>query len=310
VQLADRDRRVTLRAAAMLMAAVALAACTSSDEDASDAAVLSPDGSSLDGAPSGDGDGDLGDGHGDGDGDGDGDQPAHDGGDVVELDAATDAMSGDAGEDGGDASDGDAAESDASDAMLPALEDLPYGREVISFTAGDSAGFGQAMYPDIVYGPPKGKGTGSGSLDVLSLGVGGEIVIGFGELDIVDGDGADFIVFENAFISNGTTFEELGEVAVSDDGETWHSFECDVDGNEESEHAGCAGWSPTLRYDPQLVFPLDPELTGGNAFDLAMLGVTRARYVRIRDLETQPGSANTGGFDLDAVGLVNYETRD
>jgi hypothetical protein len=305
VQLADRARCAALRTAALLLVAVALAACTSSGQDASDAAVPSADGSSLDGAPSGDGDGD---GDAPGDGDGDGDQPTRDGG-AGELDASADAMPADASGDAEDASDDASTESDAGDAMLPALEDLPYASEAISFTAGSSAGFGQAMYPDIVYGPPRPKASGSGSLDVLSLGVGGEIVIGFGEHDIVDGDGADFIVFENAFAANGTTFKELGEVAVSDDGETWHSFECD-EANEDGEHIGCAGWLPTLRYDPQVVFPLDPELTGGNAFDLATVGVSRARYVRIRDLETQPGSANTGGFDLDAIGLVHYEPRE
>jgi len=52
-----------------------------------------------------------------------------------------------------------------------------------------------------VLGPPRGK-PGAGSLHVLSLGVGGEIVLGFGG-SIVDGDGPDFVVFENAFFIDG-----------------------------------------------------------------------------------------------------------
>lgn len=198
---------------------------------------------------------------------------------------------------------------DASDAALPALEDLPYVREVVGFAEGSSAGFGQADYPNIVYGPPKGRGTGAGSLDVMSLGVGGEIVLAFGDFAITDGEGPDFIVFENAFWPSNdpsTPFAELAEVSVSEDGSTWHAFPCDDGGNGVGEYTGCAGWTPTLRYDPQLVFPLNPELTGGDAFDLAEVGLARALYVRIRDLATMPGSSNTGGFDLDAVGLVHY----
>jgi hypothetical protein len=202
------------------------------------------------------------------------------------------------------------ASSDAAvdpDVMVPALEDLPYAREVVDYEEGESSGFGQNMFPEIVLGPPKGKGTGSGSLDVLSLGVGGSIVIGFGENDIVDGEGPDFIVFENPFIGAGSLFMELGEVSVSEDGTTWHTFPCDEAGAGDAQYPGCAGWTPTLRFDPQRVFPLDPELTGGDAFDLSDLGLSRARYVRIQDLGTQPGSANTGGFDLDAIGLIRYD---
>ncbi len=206
-------------------------------------------------------------------------------------------------------------ESDAevTDATVPAPSDLPYVSEIVSFTAGENAGYGQSDSPEVVYGPPSGRGTGSGALDVMSLGVGGEIVLGFRELDIIDGVGADFIVFENSFWPNNDptmVFAEPAEVAVSEDGVTWHAFPCDDVGNADGEYAGCAGWTPTLRYDPLLVFPLDPELTGGDAFDLDDLGLDHARYVRIRDLEAMPGSSNTGGFDLDAVGLVHYELRE
>lgn len=298
--LADSRIARALRAAAMLVAAVALGACASSDDDASDASVANDSAAAGDDAAAGDGDGD-GDIRGDGDGDGD------------RLDGSADPLdaSGEPTPDGGEPSDAsvDASTSRDADVVVPALEDLPYAREVISFTPGASAGFGQTMAPEIVCGPPKGKGTGSGSLDVLSLGVGGEIVLGFGDFGITDGAGDDFIVFENAFIGAGMLFKELGEVAVSEDGETWHTFACDEAGSDDGEHEGCAGWVPTLQYDPLLVFPLDPDLTGGNAFDLETLGVTTARYVRIRDLETQPGSANTGGFDLDAVGLIHYDMR-
>lgn len=145
----------------------------------------------------------------------------------------------------------------------------------------------------------------SGSLDVVSLGVGGEIVLGFDAWRITDGPGADFVVFENAFLFNkDSVFSELGEVSVSEDGQTWFTFTCAVEPVEPGLWPGCAGWSPTRAYDPLMIDPLDPELSGGDAFDLADVGIEQARYVRIRDLSVAGGSPSAG-FDLDAVGLVH-----
>jgi hypothetical protein len=191
--------------------------------------------------------------------------------------------------------------------------DMPYAAEVISFTPGSNAGHGQDELPDVVLGPPDGRGEQMGSLDVLSLGVGGEVVLGFGERVIEDGPGTDFIVFENAFWAGGdpeAVFADLGEVAVSADGETWHTFVCDDAGFSDGapRFPGCAGWSPTLVYEAPELVPLDPELTGGDAFDLADLEIDEARFVRIRDLSDE-GEGENAGFDLDAVGLVNYTSR-
>lgn len=185
-----------------------------------------------------------------------------------------------------------------------------YATSVESFEAGTGAGFNQAMFPDIVLGPPKGQGTDSGSYDVLSLGVGGEIVLGFGDLAIVDGPGPDLLVFENAFWPGGDAsmvFAELGEVSVSEDGEIWHAFACDSAGDGQGNFKGCAGATPTLVYDAATLVPLDPQQSGGDAFDLADVGLTRARFVKIRDLETQPIGGTTSGFDLDAVGAIHAQ---
>src|SRR5215207_1336025 len=92
----------------------------------------------------------------------------------------------------------------------------PYAESVQSFQPGEAAGYNEAKLPDIVLGPPRGKGNSAGSLDVLSLGVHGEIVLGFGAQVIVDGPGADLIVFENPFWPSGDAsqvFAELGEVS-------------------------------------------------------------------------------------------------
>ncbi len=57
--------------------------------------------------------------------------------------------------------------------------------------------------------------------------------------------------------------------------------------------------------------PTDPAAAGGDAFDLADLGLTRARYVRLLDVGVTYYGARTwcggggGGFDLDAIAVVH-----
>lgn len=193
-------------------------------------------------------------------------------------------------------------------------EVLPYASEVVRFTPGEGAGFGQSKMPEVVLGPPQGKGVTAGSLDVLSLGKGGEIVLGFGERVIVDGPGADFVVFENVFWPAGNedeVYAEPGEVAVSMDGENWTVFPCNVtsyDPNVQRDLEllkGCAGTTPAHAYDAEALVPLDPALSGGDAFDLAEIGVSEVRYVRIRDV-SHHGETPSAGFDLDAVGVVHF----
>ncbi len=186
----------------------------------------------------------------------------------------------------------------------PGIDSLIYADELVSYSAGDGAGYGQTHLPGVVLGAPQGAGPMAGSLDVLSLGAGGEIVIAFTSTPIIDGPGDDFIVFENAFHVAGNdedTWVELAEVSVSMDGQIWHTYPCQtIDGPEES-WSGCAGWNPVL--------PIESVDTlgdlGGDRFDLADLGVTQARYIRIRDLSTQ-SIAPTAGFDLDAVAAIHH----
>lgn len=185
---------------------------------------------------------------------------------------------------------------------------LPYAREVIRFAPGEGAGFGNDKLPDVVLGQPHGMGTGQASLDVLSLGVGGTIELGFGDKHIIDGDGPDFVVFENPFWVNGdesNPFAEPGQVSVSMDGSTWLPFPCNSQGNDMGQYTGCAGFSPTLEYDAFSLLPLDFSMTGGDAFDLADVGLSEARFVRIVDTSIE-GEMPSAGFDLDAVGLLHW----
>jgi hypothetical protein len=183
--------------------------------------------------------------------------------------------------------------------------------EVVSFTPGDCAGFGIPKMPSIVLGPPAGAGALAGSLDVVSLGFEGEIVLGFGSNAIVDGPGPDFIVFENAFYANGdpnVIAADLGEVSVSDDGTTWTAFPCAP--GPTPPYGSCAGWHPVYSSPNNGISPLDPATAGGDAYDLADLGLTHARFVRIRDkgrttCPASPPKPTNAGFDLDAIAIVN-----
>ena len=124
-----------------------------------------------------------------------------------------------------------------------------YAAKVASFKPGLGSGYGASKMPQVVLGPPKGKGTLAGSMDVLSLGIGGEITLDFSSHPLVDKPGDDFIVFENAFWpadNPEAVFAELGEVAVSRDGTEWHVFRCYPAEAESAVWPGCAGWTPTL----------------------------------------------------------------
>ena len=169
----------------------------------------------------------------------------------------------------------------------------PFAVAVISFEPGETAGFGQDLLPDVVLGPPRGAGPDAGSLDVLSLGRGGSIVLELGQV-VEDGPGPDLLVFENAF----TGFTETGIVSVSEDAETFVEWPCSTDGT------GCAGMSPTLSHPDNDIDPHDPLVAGGDAFDLADIGVERAVFVRIQDTGDNSYGGISGGFDLDAVTLT------
>ena len=106
----------------------------------------------------------------------------------------------------------------------------PYADCVESFAPADDASFGHDGLPDIVLGPPNGLGDAGGSMDIVSLGCGGQITLFFDEPGIVDGPGPDLLVFENPFVMNDETFAEPARVLVSDDGVTWGGFGCELDG--------------------------------------------------------------------------------
>jgi len=214
----------------------------------------------------------------------------------------------------------------------------PYADAVASYQVGQYGGFpSPGFLPGIVVGPPRGSGLLQGGFDVFSLGFGGQIVLRFADNVIVDGEGVDFTVFENAFFSENPAtltierpFADPGIVAVSQDGVTWHEFPCQLVTVPAAGvyYPGCAGTYPVLSNASQPATPHasipstvplaqliglpsepppDPGGAGGDSFDLAQVGLAWARYVRVRDPgfpTGDPYGPTNAGFDLDAVAAV------
>lgn len=178
-----------------------------------------------------------------------------------------------------------------------------YATEVLAFEFGEGQDFGRDEFPEQVLGGPEGGGLAQGSLHVTSLGDGGWVALGFSPRTIVDGEGPDFIVFENPFYAGGdptAPVAELGRVAVSVDGDEWHTFPCEP--GDSPPYLGCAGFTPVKAdvTDAQSVSPFDAESAGGEAYDLADLGLSEVMFVRITDI-----AGDDAVFDLDAVAIVN-----
>ncbi len=201
--------------------------------------------------------------------------------------------------------------------------------------ADPNALFGATVMPGIVLGPPGNSLPYQGSLSVASLGFGGSVSVAFDDIVIEDRPGPDFIVFENAFfrlplpVSETDAFAIFAEpaiVEVSLDGLQWvampydsqalaASAGSDVTGDSYSSLIGLAGITPT--FTGNWTEPDDPMFfdsagtggisgAGGDAFDLADVGLAEARFVRITDANAQngfPGPAE--GVDLDAVVVVH-----
>lgn len=190
---------------------------------------------------------------------------------------------------------------------------------VFSFTPGEgqNTGQGEEYFPDNIFGLPdtNAREDIQSALpeNVLSIGFGGEIIVGFKNYNVIDGPGPDFTIFENAFINplNKKMFAEPGKVAVSLDGVYYTEFPFD-----SVSLVGCAGTQPTYGKKD----PFNPEESGGNQFDLADIGLSEIRYIKITDItrmlldnpEHEYYDPILSGFDLDALiglNLVDHSTE-
>lgn len=195
---------------------------------------------------------------------------------------------------------------------------LNLGPVDISDPTGDLATWGTTAD---VLGISNAGGTGD-NLPVLSLGDGGSITLIFGT-PIKDGAGADFAVFENGL---SDTFLELAFVEVSSDGASFFRFGS-FSNTQSATQVGPFGLTDTTnvhnlagKYRSGFGTPFDlAELNGMPGLNLN--AVTHVRIVDVvgsidplyatRDSlnrvinDPWPTLFETGGFDLDAVGVIH-----
>ena len=171
--------------------------------------------------------------------------------------------------------------------------------------------------PDAALG--KAEGTSYG---VVSLGDGGSATLTF-DAAITNGVGDDFAVFENSF---SDTFLELAFVEVSSDGENFFRFDAISETPTDKQILGFGVVDPTNVYNLAGKY----KQGYGTGFDLEELAgiegldVNNVTHVRVVDvigsIDPQYASYdsvgniindpyatpfNSGGFDLDAVGVIN-----
>ena len=177
----------------------------------------------------------------------------------------------------------------------------------------------------------RGGGVGGGSLDVFSLDwtTGTTLTLRWSNRRVLNAVGPDFVVFENPFEYSGpdSVFMDLVVVELSIDGMTWVVFPHDYVSDDESTYStdpadwpGFAGASPVLLHEEDNpVPPTDPQLAGGDAFDLddlpaeGLAGTIREEGFLFIRLTAAPSLANpdtgepyvadpvSNGADIDGV---------
>lgn len=170
-------------------------------------------------------------------------------------------------------------------------------------------------FPENIYGVPSISASrnipANALTDIEAIGIGGEIVVGFKGKVLINGPGTDFIIFENAFVNpvNKGIFAEPGIVSVSQDGINFKEFPFDAE-----TLLGLAGLEPVYGDKD----PFNPEVSGGDKFDLSLLDLDYIRYIKIKDTSEiikylpqghkykNPDFLLTG-FDLDAVVALHLE---
>lgn len=206
----------------------------------------------------------------------------------------------------------------------------PCADQLVNFEQGEDGGWidNQVQLPDVVLGLPRGGSEFYQSLDVLSLGSGGSLTLGFLDNAIVDRPGDDFRIFENVFRNSATLlFREAAFVEASEDGLVFYRFPVvHADGTvatpadlqaspsfDSTDLLGLAGLTPGRSHPDNGVDPRTPE-AGGDGFDLAAIGLTEARYIRIIDAGTAINDEGNNfpivgqgkaGADIDAVVAIH-----
>lgn len=181
---------------------------------------------------------------------------------------------------------------------------------VRNYLLGNTQTFGHAYFPNNVLGVICTTATPTvpctDPRQICSIGRLGD-QDGYVELEfdppIVDGPGADFTVFENAFFygDSSNIFDEWMRVEVSQDGDVWYGFPYDT-----ITGAYMAGRTPTGCAECDVVNWQNPAQSGGDTFDLAWVNVRWVRYVRVIDA-TRYQSPDRLAADLDGVVAIHQE---
>jgi hypothetical protein len=220
-------------------------------------------------------------------------------------------------------------------AGAPAVAQSLFATQVVSYTQGTGGGI--FVHANIL-GGPQGGGLTNGSVDVLSLGSGGSVTLGF-DVTITDGPGADFSVFENALTFGGAVFAEVALIEVSTNGTDFARIPTRYDGpagplppfggEPMGTFAGMTGGMPILtNVVTNSISPFDPVVSGGESFDLAdlandplvvsgLVDLAQIHFVRLVDA---PEGVFTDSFghtiwdnggssssaDIDAVAVIQH----
>ena len=173
-------------------------------------------------------------------------------------------------------------------------------------------------------------GVPGGTYDVVSLGDGGSATVTF-DSPIYNGDGPDFAIFENGLHPDTDStmtlyFLELAFVEVSSDGEHFFRFPAVTYVQTETQVGGFDAMNPAQIHN----FAGKYEAFYGTPFDLdevednALLNKNSVTHIRVIDVvgnispeyatydseghpvnDPWPTGFNTGGFDLDAIGVIH-----
>ena len=196
---------------------------------------------------------------------------------------------------------------------------------IIDWASGAEIKRGYMQVNDTVLGKPTvgDESSATGAMDglVVSLGDGGEAVLTFAE-PIINGSGYDFAVFENGFKVGLSYYLELAHVEVSNDGVNYVRFPSETVSDTSYQVDNFGYLKPTDIYN----LAGKHQAPYGTLFDLDEVGLDTVRYVKLIDVigstnpelgskdskgkiinDPFPSPFESGGFDLDAVAVVNGE---
>jgi len=167
---------------------------------------------------------------------------------------------------------------------------------------------------DGLWGPPQGGTTRAANSNVdqlVTIPNGGQLTIALDGVVVRDGPGPDIRIFENPFHVSGDAFRrwmEPATVEVSADGVQWHAFPVERDDARRGDGmdpryyvSGFVGIESVLADPLARASDVGRPQAGGDAFDLADVGLSEVRYIRINDV---PDDGLTP--DIDAVVLIHW----